>query len=197
MSGPTIGVVALQGAFGLHVDALRDCGATVATVRLPADLGPCDAVVLPGGESTTMGKLLDSSGLRAPLAERLAAGMPTFGTCAGMILCAAEVLDPVPNDPAPLGAVDISVRRNAYGRQVESFEADLDVAALGEASLRAVFIRAPVVERVGPGVDVLAWQNGSAVLARDGTVVVCSFHPELTGDRRVHRYFSDLVEESA
>lgn len=197
MSGPTIGVMALQGAFGLHVEALRDCGAAVRTVRLPTDLALCNAVVLPGGESTTMGKLLESSGLRSSLSERLEAGMPALGTCAGMILCATEVLDPLPNDPAPLGVVDVSVRRNAYGRQVESFEADLDVAAFGEAPLRAVFIRAPVVERVGPGVEVLAWQNGSAVLARDGAVLVCSFHPELTGDRRVHRCFRDLVEETA
>lgn len=197
MTGPVIGVVALQGAFGLHVDALHDCGVSTVAVRLPADLERCDAVVLPGGESTTMGKLLESSGLRAPLAGRLAAGMPALGTCAGMIMCATEVLDPVPNDAAPFGVVDISLRRNAYGRQVESFEADLDIAAIGAPPFRAVFIRAPVVERVGPDVEVLAWQNGTAVLARDGAVVVGSFHPELTDDRRVHRYFSDLVEESA
>lgn len=197
MSGPAIGVVALQGAFGLHVDALSDCGAAVTTVRLPADLARCDAIVLPGGESTTMGKLLDSSGLRGPLGERMLAGMPVFGTCAGLILCAREVLDPVPNDAAPFGVVDMRVRRNAYGRQVESFEEDIEVAAIGAETFRAVFVRAPAVESTGPEVEVLGWQNGHAALAREGPVLVASFHPELTGDRRIHRYFVDLAKESA
>lgn len=196
MSGPTIGVVALQGAFALHVEALADCGALVHKVRLPADLNGCDAVVIPGGESTTMGKLLESSGLRGPLGERLAAGMPTFGTCAGLILCAREVLDPVPNDAAPFGVIDVVVRRNAYGRQVQSFEADLQISAVGTDPFRGVFVRAPVVESVGPGVEVLSWQNGRAVLARQGPVLVAAFHPELTRDRRVHGYFVDLARES-
>lgn len=197
MSGPAVGVVALQGAFGLHVDALADCEAAVTTVRLPGDLARCDAVVLPGGESTTMGKLLDSAGLRGPLGERLQEGMPVFGTCAGLILCAREVLDPVPNDAAPFGAIDVSVRRNAYGRQVESFEEDLEVGTIGPEAFRAVFVRAPVVESAGPEVEVLGWQNGHAALARQGPVLVASFHPELTSDRRIHRYFVDLVKESA
>lgn len=196
MSAPVIGVVALQGAFALHAEALADCGAPVRTVRLPDDLAGCDAVVLPGGESTTMGKLLDSSGLRGPLGERLAGGMPAFGTCAGLILCAREVLDPVPNDAAPFGVVDVAVRRNAYGRQVESFEADLVFEGIGPDPFRAVFIRAPVVESVGPGVEVLGWQNGHAVLARQGPVLVAAFHPELTRDRRIHRCFVDLAKES-
>lgn len=197
MSAPAVGVVALQGAFGLHVDALADCGAAATTVRLPGDLTRCDAVVLPGGESTTMGKLLDSAGLRGPLGERLQEGMPVFGTCAGLILCAREVLDPVPNDVAPFGVVDVSVRRNAYGRQVESFEEDLVVEAIGPEPFRAVFVRAPIVESAGPDVEVLGWQNGHAALVRQGPVLVASFHPELTGDRRIHRYFVDLAKESA
>jgi len=196
VNGPTVGVVALQGAFALHIDALTDCGTPARAVRLPADLAGCDAVVLPGGESTTMGKLLDTSGLRDPLRERLAAGMPAFGTCAGLILCVTEVLDPVPNDASPFGVVDAVARRNAYGRQVESFETDLAIDAIGPEPFRAVFIRAPVMESVGPGVDVLGWQNDHAVLARQGPVLVGSFHPELTGDRRIHQYFVDLVKES-
>lgn len=196
MSGPAVGVVALQGAFGLHVEALRDCGATVRTVRLPDDLPRCDAVVLPGGESTTMGKLLASSGLRAPLGERFRDGMAVFGTCAGLILCAREVIDAVPNDAAPFDAIDLSVRRNAYGRQVESFEQDLAVEAIGPDPFPAVYIRAPVVDSVGPEVEVLGWQNDDPVLARQGPVLVATFHPELTPDRRIHRYFLDLAKES-
>jgi 5'-phosphate synthase pdxT subunit len=187
-----VGVVALQGAFARHIGMLRRSGSTAVPVRTPEDLNGCDAVVLPGGESTTIGKLLDSSGLRSELADRLAAGLPALGTCAGLILLAREIVAPVPNDAHPFGAIDLCVRRNAFGRQVDSFEADLDVAGL-DAPFHGVFIRAPWIESYGAGVEVLAWQNGHAVMARQGPVVVCSFHPELTDDTRIHALFVDHV----
>lgn len=191
-----VGVVALQGAFALHAAALRDCGADVVLVRTPGALAGCDAVVLPGGESTTMGKLLETSGLRCALAERFDRGTPVFGTCAGMILCARELEGAGGNDAEPFGLVDIAVRRNAYGRQVESFETEVDVAGL-DSPFRAVFVRAPIVEAAGPGVEVLAWQNGRAVLVRQGCALLSSFHPELTADRRIHRMFCEIVLEEA
>ncbi len=157
-------------------------------MRTPEGLARVDAVVLPGGESTTMHALLDSAGLRAPLTERLAGGMPAFGTCAGMILLASEVLDGRP-DNVPLGAIDLSVRRNGFGRQRESFEAELEVADLAGGPLPAVFIRAPVVTRTGPDVDVLAEVDDGPVLCRAGAVTVASFHPELGDDRRLHERF--------
>jgi len=188
-----IGVVALQGAFDLHAEALRDCGADAVLVRLPVDLEGCDGVVLPGGESTTMGKLLVTSGLHEALAGRFASGMAVFGTCAGMILCARTLADDLPNDAEPFGLLDITVRRNAYGRQVESFETDLEVEGLDGGPFRGVFIRAPIVESCGAEVEVLAWQNGQAALLRQGPVLACSFHPELTDDRRIHQLFCDLT----
>ncbi len=184
----TVGVIALQGAFRRHAEVLEDLGVTAVEVRTPDGLREVDAVVLPGGESTTITGLLDSAGLREPLSERLAAGMPTLGTCAGMILLAAEVLDGRP-DQVPLGAIDLSVRRNAFGRQRESFEAELDVADLPGGPLPAIFIRAPVVTRVGPGVEVLAEVESGPVLCRAGAVTVASFHPELGDDRRLHERF--------
>lgn len=190
--GAKVGVVALQGAVRPHLEALADLGATGVEVRTPADLEGVEAVVIPGGESTTISKLLDSSGLRLPLAERLAGGLPALGTCAGMILLAEVVLDGRP-DQASFGAVDIDVRRNAFGRQRESFEADLDVTGLPGGPLHAVFIRAPVVERAGPGVEVLATFGGRPVLVRQGPVIVSSFHPELTDDRRLHSRFIEEV----
>ncbi len=168
-------------------------------VRTPAELAVVDAVVLPGGESTTMSMLLDSSGLRAPLAERLAEGLPVLGTCAGMILLAREVLDGRA-DQQSLGVVDITVRRNAFGRQVDSFEADLDLTSGGApvagGPFHAVFIRAPIIEAAGPGVEVLARVGDRPVLARQGSAVVASFHPELTDDLRLHRLFLSPLEES-
>jgi 5'-phosphate synthase pdxT subunit len=184
----TVGVVALQGAFRRHAEVLEDLGATAVEVRTPEQLAAVDAVVLPGGESTTMHALLDWGGLRDPLSERLAGGMPALGTCAGMILLATEVLDGRP-DNVPLGAIDVSVRRNAFGRQRESFEADLEVADLPGGPLPAVFIRAPLVTRVGPGVEVLAEVDDGPVLCRGGAVTVASFHPELGDDRRLHERF--------
>ena len=184
----TVGVMALQGAFRRHAEVLDDLGVTAVEVRSPDGLRRVDAVVLPGGESTTMTALLDSAGLREPLSDRIAGGLPTLGTCAGMILLASEVLDGRP-DQVPLGAIDLSVRRNAFGRQRESFEADLDVADLPGGPLPAIFIRAPVVTRVGPGVEVLAEVDDGPVLCRSGAVTVASFHPELGDDRRLHERF--------
>jgi 5'-phosphate synthase pdxT subunit len=182
-----VGVLALQGAFARHAAALSALGAEPALVRTPEHLAAVDALVLPGGESTTMSMLLESSGLFDPLAERLAAGLPTFGTCAGMILLGAEVLDGRP-DQRCFGAVDISVQRNAFGRQVDSFEADLVVGDLGEP-FHAVFIRAPFVTRAGADVEVLAAVDGHPVLCRQGVVTVAAFHPELSDDLRLHDRF--------
>jgi len=190
--GQKIGVLALQGAAREHAQALSDLGAHPVLVRDPEDLSGVDALVLPGGESTTMSMLLDSAELRAPVGERLAAGMPVLGTCAGMILLAREVLDGRV-DQESFGVVDLSVRRNAYGRQVDSFEADLSVSGLPGGPFRAVFIRAPVVERAGPDVEVLAEVDERPVLCRQGSVVVAAFHPELSGDLRIHELFLSEV----
>jgi len=183
-----VGVLALQGAFARHVASLRALGAEPRQVRTPLDLDEVDALVVPGGESTTMSMLLETSGLLDPVAERLAAGMPTLGTCAGMILLGAEVLDGRA-DQHSFGAVDISVRRNAFGRQVDSFEADLVLDDLDGPPFRAIFIRAPFVERAGPDVEVLATVDGHPVLCRQGSVIVSAFHPELTDDLRLHDLF--------
>jgi pyridoxal 5'-phosphate synthase pdxT subunit len=191
----TVGVLALQGAFDAHQRMLEQLGAVTRQVRTPADLAAVDALVMPGGESTTMSRLLDTAGLFDPLAARLAAGMPVFGTCAGMILLADEVLDGRP-DQRSFGVIDLSVRRNGYGRQVDSFEADVAVTGL-DHTFHVVFIRAPKVERTGDSVEVLASHDGVPVLARHGRVLVASFHPELTSDRRVHAMFLDMVHTSA
>jgi 5'-phosphate synthase pdxT subunit len=185
-SGRKVGVLALQGDVREHSLVLAELGCHVVEVRTPADLAGVEALVLPGGESTTMSLLLQSSGLFEPIAERLAEGMPAFGTCAGMILLAAEVVDGRP-DQRSFGAVDIAVRRNAFGRQVDSFEAVLDVDGVGEVP--AVFIRAPFVERVGDNVEVLASVDGHPVVCRQGPALVAAFHPELSGDLRVHELF--------
>jgi 5'-phosphate synthase pdxT subunit len=181
-------VLALQGDVGEHLAALARVGVDAVPVRLPVDLEHVDALVLPGGESTTLMMLLDSANLREPLAARLAAGMPALGTCAGMILLAGEVLDGRA-DQHPFKAIDISVRRNAFGRQTDSFETDLQVKGMPEA-MHAVFIRAPAIERVGEGVEILATVEVEGVTrvvcAREGVVTVASFHPELAGDDRLH-----------
>jgi 5'-phosphate synthase pdxT subunit len=187
-----IGVLALQGAFAAHEAALKRVGADVLEVRLPADLDDCDALVMPGGESTTMSKLLESSGLFDPLAKRITHGMPVFGTCAGMILLASHVSDARP-DQRSFSAIDIDVQRNAYGRQVDSFETDIAVKGMAEP-LHAVFIRAPRVTRIGDSVEVLAEHAGAAVLVRSKTVMAAAFHPELTDDDRVHQMFVDMVK---
>lgn len=187
LSTAHVGVLALQGAFAAHAEVLSDLGAGVSEVRTPDDLAGLDAVVMPGGESTTMSKLLVSSGLFDALARRINDGLSVFGTCAGMILLASEVLDGRP-DQRSFGAIDIAVRRNAYGRQVDSFEADLAVQGL-DSPFHAVFIRAPLITRLGGGVEVLAAHDGVPVLVREGNVLVASFHPELTGDGRLHQLF--------
>jgi 5'-phosphate synthase pdxT subunit len=189
---PTVGVLALQGAFGLHAVALADLGARTFEVRSPADLKRVDALVMPGGESTTMSMLLESSGLFDAIAARLDEAMPVFGTCAGMILLATTVLDGRP-DQRSFGAVDLAVRRNAYGRQIDSFETSLQVAGLSDDPFPAVFIRAPLVDRAGPAVEILASHEGRPVLARQGPVTVASFHPELAGDNRLHARFLQEV----
>ena len=186
-----VGVLALQGAFARHAAMLRALGAAPAEVRTPGQLADVDALVLPGGESTTMSMLLETSGLFDPVAERLAAGMPAFGTCAGMILLGAEILDGR-GDQRCFEAVDVSVRRNAFGRQVDSFETDLSVAGL-DGELHATFIRAPFVERAGAAVEVLATVDGHPVLCRQGAVLVAAFHPELGDDARLHELFLEQV----
>ena len=186
-----VGVLALQGAFARHSEVLTGLGAVPLEVRTPGDLDAVDAVVVPGGESTTMSMLLDSSGLRPSLAERLADGLPVLGTCAGMILLAVRVTDGR-DDQRSFGAIDIDVRRNGYGRQVDSFEDQLSVTGL-DGPFHGVFIRAPVVERVGSDVEVLATVDGVPVLCREGAVLVSSFHPEMSGDGRIHEGFLDLA----
>jgi pyridoxal 5'-phosphate synthase pdxT subunit len=187
-----LGVLALQGAFREHAEALSALGADVTLVKRPQHLAGLDAIVLPGGESTTIDKLLDSSALRAPLAARLRDGLPAFATCAGLILCAADVVDGRP-DQEPLRVLDVTVRRNGYGRQRESFEVPLAVRDLPGGAFTGVFIRAPVVERAGPDVDVLAEYDGTPVLGRQGHIWFAVFHPELSGDLRLHqRFVSEL-----
>lgn len=190
---PVVGVLALQGAFSAHAESLSRVGASTLEVRTPSDLSRVDALVMPGGESSTMSQLLDSSGLFDAVSARLAAGMPVFGTCAGMILLASEVLDGRA-DQRSFGVLDISVRRNAFGRQVDSFEATIST---GEGSFHGVFIRAPRIERVGEGVTVVGTlDGGEPVLVRQGNVLAASFHPELAGDDRLHDYFvSSIVPE--
>lgn len=192
---PSVGVLALQGAFSRHASVFRHLGAAVREVRRPEQLDGMDAVVLPGGESTTMSMLLESSGLFDPLAERLAGGLPVFGTCAGLILLAREVLDGR-EDQRCFGVIDIVARRNAYGTQLESFEADLVIDEMS-GTFPAVFIRAPQVVDVGPTVSVLARLAQGPVVCRSGPVLVAAFHPELSADDRLHRYFLDQVVGTA
>jgi len=187
-----IGVLALQGAFHSHQALLERLGHATLQVRTPAELERVDALVMPGGESTTMSRLLTTSELFEPLGHRLRHGMPAFGTCAGMILLAAEVLDGRP-DQRSFGVIDITVQRNGYGRQLDSFETDLHVPGLGVGADRfhGVFIRAPKVTRVGPAVEILAEHAGVPVLLRHGPITVASFHPELADDPRLHAQFLD------
>jgi 5'-phosphate synthase pdxT subunit len=197
----TVGVLALQGDVREHLAMLTSCGVQAVSVRRPAELDAVDALVLPGGESTTMSRLLEIFELLEPVRRRLADGMPAYGSCAGMILLADRVLDGRP-DQRQLGGLDVVVRRNAFGRQVDSFESDLAVEGVDGGPLRAVFIRAPWVESAGPEVEVLARvpcrpESGAAagriVAVRQGVVLATAFHPELTGDGRVHRLFCDVV----
>jgi pyridoxal 5'-phosphate synthase pdxT subunit len=206
---PAIGVLALQGDVREHVAAVSSCGLRAVPVRRPAELDAVDALIIPGGESTTMSRLLTTFDLLEPVRGRIRDGMPAYGSCAGMILLAAEILDGRP-DQEQLGGLDVVVRRNAFGRQVDSFEADLQVDGVPGGPVRAVFIRAPWVEKVGASVEVLATvpaltltgtdagaAAGRAVAVRQGAVLATSFHPEITGDLRVHALFCGMVREAA
>ena len=200
MTNPTIGVFALQGDVREHLRTLTDLGVDALAVRRPAELEACDGLVIPGGESTTMAKLARTFELFEPLQKRIRGGMPAFGTCAGMIMLADRIVGGTA-DQETLGGLDITVRRNAFGRQVDSFEGELDFIGL-DAPVHAVFIRAPWVEQVGPEVEVLARVGageaaGRIVAVRQGHLMATSFHPEVDGDGRVHRVFVDLVSEHA
>jgi 5'-phosphate synthase pdxT subunit len=192
---PRIGVLALQGAVREHVNAIREVGADPVEVRLPRDLVDLDALILPGGESTTMRRLLDAYNLREPIAAMARNGAPMLGTCAGMILLSSRITD---GDDPVFGLLDIEVTRNGYGRQLDSFEADLEAPTLGDEPMHAVFIRAPMVTSVGDAAEVLATDpDGRPVAVRQGRLLATSFHPELTGDRRMHRLLLTMVEEDA
>lgn len=185
-----IGVLALQGAFREHINMLAACGTQALPVRKPCDLDGLDGLVIPGGESTTIGKLMVEWGLLEVIQEKALQGMAVYGTCAGMILLARDIAD---SGQPRLGLMDARVRRNAFGRQRESFEAALLVPEIGEEPIQAVFIRAPYIERVGPSVQVLAKVEEKIVIARQGKYLVTAFHPELTGDDRIHRYFIKMI----
>jgi 5'-phosphate synthase pdxT subunit len=181
-----IGVLAVQGGFEAHVAMLRGLGADAREARVPGDLDGLDGLVIPGGESTTIGMGIEAAGLEPAIRAHHGAGKPVFGTCAGLIVC----------DEAHLGLIDATATRNAFGRQLQSFETELEIAGIGEEPLRAVFIRAPWVERHGPGVEVLASYDGHPVAVREGNVLACAFHPELTDDSRLHALFMAMVTSS-
>jgi 5'-phosphate synthase pdxT subunit len=194
-SRPRVGILAVQGDVAEHAAALRDIGAEPVEVRLPRDLAGVEALILPGGESTAMRRLIDAYGLGEPILGLAASGAPVWGTCAGMILLARRIAD---GDRPVLPLLDIEVRRNAYGRQLDSFEADIDVPALGDEPLHAVFIRAPIVSDVGPGVEILATDPlGRTVAVRQGRLLATAFHPELTSDRRFHRALVEMIGAGA
>lgn len=190
----TIGVLALQGAFARHVEVLERCGVVALEIRRADQLDDLDGLVIPGGESTTMIKLLTAFDLVEPLGKLIDGGLPVFGTCAGMILLARDVIDGHP-DQLSFDAIDIDVRRNGYGRQINSFEAEIDVSGIDGSTFTAVFIRAPVVTRTGPEVDVLATVDDYPVLCRQDRILVSSFHPELTDDDRLHHLFIGSIDD--
>ena len=197
--GPVVGVLALQGDVAEHLRALIGAGAQAVAVRRPDELDAVDGLVIPGGESTTMWKLITAFDLADPLRKRIAGGMPAFGSCAGMIMLANELVDAASGQET-LHGIDMTVRRNAFGRQVDSFERDISLAGIAGppgALFRAVFIRAPWVERAGPDVEVLGSDpaTGRIVAVRQGPLLATSFHPELTGDARVHRHFADMMRD--
>jgi 5'-phosphate synthase pdxT subunit len=190
-----VGVLALQGAVREHLTAIREVGAEPVEVRLPRDLVDLDALILPGGESTTMRRLIDAYGLRDPILSLARTGAPLLGTCAGMILLADRLAD---GEQPLFSLLDVGVRRNGYGRQLDSFEAELDAPSMGDPPPHGVFIRAPLVTDVGPNAEVLARDpNGVPVAVRQGRVLATAFHPELTGDRRLHRLLVDMIESGA
>ena len=190
---PVVGVLALQGAFAAHAERLASLGVDVVEVRRPEHLSNLDGIVLPGGESTAMSNLLKSSGLASELESHLKGGLPVFGTCAGMILLADDILDGR-DDQISLGVLPIGVRRNGYGRQIDSFECELDLVEHGEL-FHAVFIRAPKIVRIDPTVEVLAVHDDVPVLVRRGSAMASSFHPELTDDSRIHQMFLEIVDQ--
>lgn len=191
-----VGVLALQGDVGEHVSALIACGVYPTTVRRPKELADVDALVLPGGESTTIAQLAEFFGLYQPIRDRITAGMPVYGSCAGMILLADSVLD-AKEGQKTFGGLDITVRRNAFGRQVDSFESDIAFADGSDELMRAIFIRAPWVEKIGVGVQVLASIDSHPIAVRSNNILATAFHPELTGDHRIHRYFIEEVARRA
>jgi pyridoxal 5'-phosphate synthase pdxT subunit len=195
---PRVGVLALQGDTREHLAALREAGADAITVRRRSELDSVDGLVIPGGESTAISHLLRDFELLEPLRARLAEGMPAYGSCAGMILLASEILDAgaAGREATPLKGIDMTVRRNAFGRQVDSFEGDIDFTGL-DAPVHAVFIRAPWVERVGDDVEVLGRAADHIVAVRQGSKLATAFHPEVTGDRRVHKLFVDIIRETS
>ena len=195
---PPVGVLALQGDVAEHVRALRASGAEPVAVRRPEELDRVEGLIIPGGESTTIWKLIDIFGMAEPLRKRIADGMPVFGSCAGLIMLADRLPDPASGQQT-LGGIDMTVRRNAVGRQVDSFERDLDVKGIDGPPYRAVFIRAPWVDEVGPSVEILASEPGASriVAVRQGRALATSFHPELTPDWRIHKMFVDMVRDPA
>jgi len=192
--GPVVGVLALQGDVAEHIRALTAVGAQPVPVRRPAELAAVEGLIIPGGESTTIWKLAEIFELTEPLRARIAAGMPVFGSCAGMIMLASRLMD-VASGQETFGAIDMTVRRNAFGRQSDSFESDITLRGVAGPQFRAVFIRAPWVEKAGPGVEILATEPGTGriVAVRQGLALATAFHPELTHDVRVHKIFSDMV----
>jgi 5'-phosphate synthase pdxT subunit len=187
-----VGVLALQGDVREHINSLSDCGVSAIEVKSLAELERVDALVIPGGESTTISKLARSFGLIESLRARIKAGMPTYGSCAGLILISERVLDAIDGQEG-FGGLDVTTRRNAFGRQVDSFESDIEFKGITGPKFRAVFIRAPWIEEHGDDVEVLAEVDGRAVAVRSGSLLATSFHPELTGDNRIHRYFVDVI----
>jgi 5'-phosphate synthase pdxT subunit len=191
-----VGVVAVQGASREHLQALRRLEVEAMGVRTPEEVAASDAVIIPGGESTTIGKLMARYGLLEAVKEHAVSGKPLLGTCAGMILMAKHI-EAAAKDQPRLDLMDITVERNAFGRQVDSFETDIDFRGVNSGRVRAVFIRAPVIQCVGEGVDVLAVHEGRIIAARQGSLLVLAFHPELTDDLRIHRYFLSMVGAAA
>ncbi len=189
-----IGVLALQGAVTEHMQMLSALDAEAVPVRIPSELNGLDALIIPGGESTTISKLLSDYGLMEPIRKLAEQGFPIFGTCAGLVLLAKRV----PNlETETIGSIDIEVKRNAFGRQIDSFEANLEISALHNGKFRGVFIRAPIVEKVESSVEILCKLNNKPVAVRQGRLLACAFHPELTDDLRLHRYFLDIIKGDA
>lgn len=187
-----VGVLALQGDAREHILALNECGASAQAVKTHEEISAIDALIIPGGESTTISKLSRSFNLFDLISNRISNGMPTYGSCAGLILLARKVEDAIVGQES-FGGLDVVARRNAFGSQIDSFEMDLEIKGISSPKFRAIFIRAPWIESVGPHVEILAQVDGHAVAVRDGHILATSFHPELTGDNRIHRYFLDVV----